>query len=147
MSKAPDFVEPFVGWKGLLADTEGNLYSPAWPTPWPVKEALVATCERKKHKPPAQKCTCGIHAVKTFEDLRDHHYNWGESEEGKIWVLAEINLWGRIRPGRIGYRAQYAYPKRVFVPVHKVQLPLAVRIRERYGVPIGIVDRFSGRRT
>jgi hypothetical protein len=49
-----------------------------------------------------------------------------------------------VRPGQIGYRAQLAYPKKVYLPAHK--LPLGAPIRGRYGVPIGIIDRFSGRR-
>lgn len=144
MSKSPDFIEPFVGWKGLLADAEGALWSPALPTPWPEREVLVATCERKTHAPPASSCSCGIYAVKTFDDLQAAGYNWWQIEGGKLWVIAEISLWGRVRPGRIGYRAQLAYPKRVWVPGNK--LPLGVRIRERYGVPIGVIDRFSGKR-
>ena len=83
--------------------------------------------------------------MKSFEDLHAHGYNWGETEAGKVWVVAEVSLWGRVRPGRIGYRAQLAYPKKVYVPAHK--LPLGVRIRDRYGVPIRMIDRFSGRRT
>jgi hypothetical protein len=60
-------------------------------------------------------------------------------------VVAQVSLYGLVRPGRIGYRASHAYPKKVYVPA--TALPLGVRIRERYGVTIGLIDRFSGRRT
>jgi hypothetical protein len=145
VSKTPDFIEPFVGWKGLLADAEGSLWSPAMETPWPTREPLAATCERKKHTPPATSCSCGIYAVKSFDDLLAAGYNWGQTEDGKTWVVAKVSLWGRVRAGRIGYRSQLAYPKKVYVPAYK--LPLGARIRERYGVPIGAIDRFTGRRT
>ena len=101
-SKTPDFVEPFVGWKGLLADEEGSLWSPQMPTPWPVGEPLAATCERKKHAPPATSCTCGVYAVKSFEDLHAHGYNWGETEAGKVWIVAEVSLWGACAQGGSG---------------------------------------------
>lgn len=145
MSKAPDLIEPFVGWKGLQANDEGGLWSPSNDTPWPEGEPLAAVCMRAKHAPPAASCTCGIYAVKTFDDLLDKGYNWGRAEGGRLWVVAEVNLWGRVRPGRIGYRAQLAYPKRVYVPAHR--LPLGALIRARYAVPLGAIDRFTGRRT
>lgn len=148
MSGSPDFIEPFKAWKGLRADSEGRLFSPMTTTPWPEGEALVATCERKRHTPPVTSCGCGIYAVKTFEDLHDAGYNWSYwsiSDDEKVWVIAKVKLWGRIRPGRIGYRAQFAYPEKVYVPGSK--LPLGVLIKRRYGVSVGIIDRFSGRRT
>ena len=144
MSKSPDFIEPFVGWKGLRADDEGNLWSPSLETLWPTGEPLMATCTRNEHTPPITSCSCGIYAVNSFEDLRERRYNWGEAADGRIWVVAEVSLWGRLRPGQIGYRAQFAYPETVYVPGHKLRL--GARIGERYGVPIRVIDRFTGRR-
>ncbi|MDQ3671476.1 MAG: hypothetical protein M3364_03430 [Actinomycetota bacterium] len=62
----------------------------------------------------------------------------------RIIVVAEIKLWGRIRVGRIGYRAQLAYPRKVYVP--GTHLTLGKAIRDRYRCEIGIIDRFSGER-
>jgi hypothetical protein len=143
VSNAPDFVEPFVGWKGLLADEEGGLWSPSRATLWPVGEPLLATCA-KKHVPPARGCMCGVYAVKSFEELRDGGYNWDQSHGGKVWVVAEVALYGNVRPGAIGWRAAKAAPQKVYVPAHK--LPLGVLIRNRYGVSLGIIDRFTGKR-
>jgi hypothetical protein len=96
--------------------------------------------------PAAAKCSCGIYAVKTFEELRGNHYNWEKLplDEDGVWVVAEIKLWGQIRRGLIGYRAQYAYPQKVYVPAHK--LTLARTIKQRYGCAIGVIDRFTGER-
>ena len=77
---------------------------------------MAATCTHTKHAPPVDSCSCGIYAVKTFDALHDAGYNWGEATNGRVWVVAEVNLCGRVRPGRIGYRAQLAYPKIVYVP-------------------------------
>ncbi len=56
-----------------------------------------------------------------------------------------VNLWGRIRTGTIGYRAEFAYPLKVYVPAWR--LPLGGVIRRRYACTIGIIDRFSGERS
>jgi hypothetical protein len=144
VSRTPDFVEPFVGWKGLLADEEGRLWSPSRDTLWPVGEPLLAKCG-KNHEPPAKGCSCGVYAVKSFEDLRGVGYNWGQSEGGKVWVVAEVALYGNVRRGATGWRASKAAPQKVYVPAHK--LPLGAQIKNRYGVSLGVIDRFTGRRT
>jgi hypothetical protein len=59
-------------------------------------------------------------------------------------VVAEVKLAGRVRRGQIGYRAQLAYPKKVYVPA--TRLVLGKGIKDRYGCAIGVIDRFSGRR-
>jgi hypothetical protein len=153
VSKTPDFIEPFVGWKGLRAAPSGRLYSPQVSTgenDWPPGAPFEARCDRNHaHRPPVKRCTCGIYALKSFEDLKQHGYNWNsvaasEAGEELLMVVAEIKLWGRIRVGQIGYRAQSAYPHKVYVPA--THLALKKAIRERYGCATGIIDRFSGRR-
>lgn len=152
MTEAPDLIEPFVGWKGLLADTAGSLSSPAVRADWPARKKFVAACDlHKAHKPPVKSCGCGIYAVKTFEDLKEHGYNMlGDREQTLYWpeqtyVVVQVALWGEVVEGRIGYRAQYAYPQKVWVPSNK--LKVGALIRERYGVKLGIIDRYTGRRS
>jgi hypothetical protein len=143
--KTPDYVEPFLGWKGLLADKEGGLWSPSFETLWPVGKPLLAQCKNKSHKPPVTGCACGIYALKTFEQLRDDGYNWSQQrDDGKVWVLAELALYGEVRKGQIGWRASKAAVQKVYVPAHK--LPLGAVIKRRYGVSLGMIDRFTGRR-
>ena len=154
---APDLIEPFIGWKGLLADPKGGLWSPQQTTRWPVGKPLIAKClnHPKIHKPPVASCGCGIYAVKTFEDLKHHRYNWGgpisinvptypEETEEKVWVLAEVALYGEVVPGRIGWRASKAAPQVVYVSA--MNIPLGGLIRKRYGVDLGLIDRFTGKR-
>jgi hypothetical protein len=139
--------EPFVGWKGLLARPDGRLCSPSRETDWPPRKALVAECDRKT---PFARCTCGIYATKTFDDLKRNAYNWGDtssplrggSSGGLVWVVAEVKLWGEVRRGTIGYRARYAYPETIYVPGHKWQLGRL--ISELYGCRLQFIDRFTG---
>ena len=146
MSRPPDYLAPFIGWKGLVVKPDtGALLSPARRVEWPARERFEATCS-KGHATPSARCTCGVYAVRSFEELAKAHYNWDEflPDADEVWVVAEIKLWGQIRKGAIGYRAQFGYPKRVYVPGHK--LALAQKIRQRYGCAIGVIDRFTGER-
>ena len=142
----PDYIEPFIGWKGLLADSDGRLYSPAVHTEWPAREPLVAKCDRSdSHMPPHPQCSCGVYALDTFETLRRHGYNWQEAAEpGERWVIVEVNLWGEVRKGQVGFRTHLAYPKTVYVPAHIYAIGNAIRLR--YGVPLRFIDRFTGER-
>lgn len=148
--------EAFLGWKGLLADEEGDLWSPSRQTKWPVGRWLRAKCDRPGHIPPVKSCGCGVYAVKTYDDLKAHHYHFqgpvggimsalGSTDEtGKVWVLAEVALKGEVVPGAIGYRAQKACIQTIWVPMHK--LTLGHKIADRYGADLGVIDRWSGKR-
>lgn len=141
----PDLIEAFTGWKGLLADKEGGLWSPSVETFWPVGKPLIAKCKQgASHDPPHTRCMCGIYALKDFEGLKKHGYNWGGKQGDMVWVLAEIALYGQVRKGRIGWRASKAAPQAVYVSA--MHLPLGSRIRARYGVDLGMIDRFTGKK-
>jgi len=136
--KTPDFIEPFVGWKGLLADDQGRLFSPIDHEEWPAGEPMVAD------RVPEARNSNGIYAVKTYESLKENQYHWQNEPNGKVWVLAELNLWGSIRRGQIGYCAEFAYPRKIWVSPR--QNKIGRLIRGRYDVPLGLIDRFTGRR-
>jgi hypothetical protein len=112
---------------------------------WPVGEPLVAVCDLgANHVPPHPKCSCGVYALDTFETLKVNGYNWADHDEAEHWLIAEVNLWGGLRKGQVGYRTHKAYPKTVYVPAYLWAIGNAVR--QRY-VPMRFIDRFSGRRT
>jgi hypothetical protein len=148
---APDYSECFVGWKGLLADSEGRLFSPSRRVEWPANEALVAECDLfANHNPPHPQCGCGIYVVDSFETLKAVGYNWGDHDESEQWLIAEVNLWGKVRKGQVGFRATRAYPKRIYVPAYLWEVGNAVR--QRYSISMQFIDRFAsdrftGRRT
>lgn len=95
-----------------------------------LRWALVWVVE--PHVAPDENCRCGLYAV---DDVR--------AVPGGA-VLGRVNLWGKIVPGTQGYRAQYGYPKDLFVLCHAGKLGKGeVRLRdvlaEKYGVPVKIV--------
>jgi len=59
--------------------------------------------ELSEHEAPLESCLCGIYAAKDLETLR-RVLNGG-------LIVGEVYLWGKVIPGELGYRAQYAYPK------------------------------------
>ena len=138
----PDLIEPFVGWKGLLADARGVLFSPRGDE-WPPNQPMVAD------KKPSAGNGNGIYAVIDFESLKKNAYNWRAATEmpgeKHVWVIAQVALWGDVRKGVIGYRAEFAYPNKVYVPAQ--QLLLGRVIRDRYGCALARIDRFTGRRS
>lgn len=57
---------------------------------------------------PEQDCTCGFYAFNAVELVHEHGYLM----EG---VIAEVWLWGTVHRYTLGYRAQFVYPKRLWV--------------------------------
>jgi hypothetical protein len=136
--RAPDYARPFVGWKGLIAHPDGSLWSPSFPTQWPAGEPLVAENYE------TGKTGAGIYFLKTLEALLEHGYNWQEGDTEDVWVIAEVSLWGRVTVGAIGYKAERAYPKKIYVP--GTRLRVGRLAADRYGCDLGLIDRFTGRR-
>jgi hypothetical protein len=146
----PDYIEPFIGWKGLLANPDnGQLCSPRGHH-WPTGEAFVARCDLAgSHEPPHPKCSCGIYAVETLATLIRKGYSWSEQgfldprkPDSQLWVVAEVKLWGEVRPGAIGFRTHKAYPAMVYVPAHRWRI--GQRVADLYDCRLGYYEPFSG---
>lgn len=134
----PDAIEPIVGWRywSLNGGRLGSLVQ-GRDTPWRVgvrkeakccspfstlREASETELEAsetettaelppeledveflREHQAPLESCWCGIHAAKDLDTLR--------KVAGPGPIVGEVYLWGKVIPGELGYRAQYAYPK------------------------------------
>jgi preprotein translocase subunit YajC len=75
---------------------------------------------------PNRNCTCGIYAAKNIEHLRQLGYRG-------YGVCGEVYLWGNVVEHTFGWRAQFAYPKNLVLPVHLLPFTLAelnVRVNE-----------------
>ena len=109
--KIPDYISPVVGyrvwrWKETgLQSLNGE--------PWLPGQQLEARCrvapaarhvEEALNEVPHRKCTCGIYAAKNSEHLRQIGYADGG-------ICGEVYLWGTVVEHKLGWRAQYAYPK------------------------------------
>lgn len=147
------YAEPMVGWRewAVYIAPDGtpslkSLYgdSPGSGILWPHRERLAAVCDSyhsawpltTRHDAPAPvwNCTCGIYG-RSKEEPR----------EGAYPVWGEVFLWGKVIRHSAGYRAQFAYPKRLYVdaPTASLLYPdlLAAQLSEAYGVPCEVRER------
>jgi hypothetical protein len=85
-----------------------------------------------QHQAPGKDCHCGIYAYKRSVPLED---------SDKPYVAGEVNMWGRVIEHADGYRAQFAYPKRLFVVDGGERAQhIAVALGLAYGVPCEVWD-------
>ena len=107
--RVPDLIEPLVGWRGWRV-RDGRLWGVHYPAAWPSGEPIAAYCgSLKDHDAPGEGCNCGVHAAKDEEGLR-LNYLFGLPD-----VYGKVNLWGRVAVHSRGYRAEFGYPRELFV--------------------------------
>ncbi len=113
--------EPIIAYRSwrLVETPEGVpiLYSAVQDYCWPPYEAAHGDPEG----------SAGLFAFKKLEDALS--FADGTS------VLGEVSLWGTVVEHAGGYRAEFAYPKRLFLPPSWDPAAI-VRIEETYGVPV-----------
>jgi hypothetical protein len=112
--------ECLVGWRGWELAMPHYLTTGGAPiTVWMPGEATEAICRVFRYRPneehsadqriPADNCQCGIYAFKTPYKLRQDNY-LNQSLLGEVW------LWGKVIECTMGFRAEYAYPKALYLP-------------------------------
>ena len=154
--RAPDLAEPIVGWRyWRLARDRRKLSSLTGHTQeWPPNKAFAAICRYARrdpsdfrfryagggkpaaHEAPTEGCTCGVYAARDLKNLRAKMlYGLG------LMVVGEVSLWGKVIPGTRGYRAQFAYPRRLFVVQRTVDWDQSRTVAALgvYGVPVEVV--------
>jgi hypothetical protein len=104
----PDYVSPVVAYRAWLLGPYGLLSLNG--EFWPPNQKLQADCKRSVngHTPPNGDCSCGIYAAKSFDQLRRIGY-------AELGVCGEVYLWGTVVEHKLGWRAQFAYPKTLVV--------------------------------
>jgi hypothetical protein len=153
--RIPDSIEPLVGWRYWRLDDAGRLASlgdvgfswqPGEPyraycksgqrDPYDFRHRYVSGLVTEWHDSPEERCRCGLYAARSLEDLR------GQLLTGlALGVVGEVFLWGKVIPGQLGYRAQFAYPKRLYVMrrTHDSDRGELAEGLEPYGVPVDVV--------
>ena len=69
------------------------------------------------HELPHSDCTCGVYAAKNIEHLRQFGYE-------RRGIHGEVYLWGTVVEHKLGWRAQFAYPKSLFLPPDTIPFTL-----------------------
>jgi hypothetical protein len=106
----PDYISPIIGYRVWRWDDAGLRSLNG--KPWSPCKPLAAKCGAGKahdaHEVPQTDCTCGVYAAKNLEHLRQLGY------EGR-GIRGEVHLWGTVVEHELGWRAQFAYPKTLFL--------------------------------
>jgi hypothetical protein len=128
--RIPDYVSPIIGYRVWRWEAAG-LRSLNF-VPWIPGKAMGARCRvvygvkvngqleaaDGMHDAPQMNCTCGVCAAKAVEHLR-------QSGCERCGVFGEVYLWGSVVEHQIGWRAEFAYPKTLCLPLDT--LPLTLR--------------------
>ena len=158
MITAPDFAQPFVGWRVWLLSREPEgfrLKSLVHKVVWQPGEPLDATCLRRRsylswvrepaeHEPPDEGCECGVYA--TQPELLGEYLCLGPIDRPLACAFGRVALWGTVLECERGWRASSAYPHHLYLPAEALarhgQAPdeIALHLCD-YEVPVEIVDR------
>lgn len=138
----PDGIEPLVGWRYWRAG-EGWLCSLNKFKTWPAGRPLRAQCPlAMDHGPlPGEQCGCGIYAAIDLPTLKELVQPDLESP----LVVGEVSLWGKVIPAELGFRAELASPRRLWVVNDSVATPegpadASLALAARYGIPVEPCD-------
>lgn len=149
--KIPDYLEPLVGWRAWSnVNREGHLVPlVSVHQVWPKRIPAQAMCECcKQFAKPSMHNQIGFYAFKKVIDLLDEtvvqnrfHNRYGNYVFGQVYMwgtlvecgqrVAEINNDTGYRNEVKGWRAEFAYPKRLMTE----NADLAAQLQDDYGVP------------
>jgi len=142
--QVPDAIDPAIGYRVWIV-RDSTLYSFARnKIMWQPDMPFEAVCDQHDHAVPDPHCSCGTYAAATFNRLFDMGYTKTPGDglfaapPGEVTIAGQVNLWGGIVPGQYGWRAQFAYPRKLLVPYShwKIAKPIA----ERYNVPFKLYN-------
>jgi hypothetical protein len=138
----PDGMEPLVGWRYWRVQSFA-LSSLTRSVQWPAMNRYEADCRliARHGAIPAAECHCGIYAAKDLDTLKE----LATPNVRLPLVVGKVALWGRVIPAERGYRAQYGYPRRLWLvweSLEPLEHPGAQRIElaAAYGVPVQFCD-------
>jgi hypothetical protein len=131
---APDYAEPVLGWRLWLVVADGGylwLESLLYATRWSPHRQLEARCIPHRrcyfcspreleafatHPAPDADCECGIYAAASPATLAPYIDSTYPGRTALERVLGRVRLWGKVIECERGWRAEHAYPERLYVP-------------------------------
>jgi hypothetical protein len=129
IGSVPDFIEPLVGWRAwkvwatpFPSDSCPGLTSVVLNKPWTPRRKVTAEhnydlavrCRGLLDLD----CSCGIYAFKDLEAAFAYAVRVRDRFVGiaNDVALGEVSLWGRVVECEHGFRAQFAYPRHIYLP-------------------------------
>jgi preprotein translocase subunit YajC len=126
----PDYISPVIGyrvwrWNATgLKSLNGEPWLPGRPLAAGCRAAARGTifgrakAGHDAHETPHSACTCGVYAAKTIEHLHQCGYK-------RFGIHGEVYLWGKVVEHERGWRAQFAYPKTLFLAAETIPFSLS----------------------
>jgi hypothetical protein len=150
----PVYAEVSIGWRAWQVAQYDTWAPPKLKsvthsgTYWMPRRVCEAVCEKQEagrtsrrrgkweaHTVPGETCSCGLYAASDLAHLKKLGYNaYHDIKPGHVKVIGSVSLWGKVIPGSQGWKAQFGYPKELFVPYEAWRL--VEPLRELYGVPV-----------
>lgn len=97
-----------------------------------------------EHDIPVSRCSCGIYATNDPELAAEYLYLYSDVHQPRVLhrAIGLVWLWGSIVEGESGWRATFAYPKRIFLPRSQRRSDVeALRSGlSDYGVPVELLE-------
>ena len=156
LRRAPDFaeaIETWRVWRVVLDDGRYKLSSVFKPALWEPGEAVSANClrsslvpgwlrRRPRHEAPEESCECGIYGAGL--DQLSQYLAGVHMHPTLVRVLGRVSLWGTVIECERGFRASFAYPLHVYVPLDAGgrDTPPAEKLARTlgdYGVPVELL--------
>lgn len=87
----------------------------------------------ERHSAPHEDCRCGIYGAKDLDTLKSI-----TCPPENVFVVGEVDLYGKVIPGKMGYRAEKAR----IVSLYGVNLEAFtfLALENYYGIPVGVMD-------
>ena len=153
--RAPDAIDPIRAWRVWLPSVEVDgtvmlcsLTEAGGGARWAAGDPLRASCPTGEHEAPRGECTCGLYAHKSWASASLQ----ARGVSGA--VVGEVQLWGRVIEHERGYRAQFARPCALWLPVvFAAQSPRIEDVVDalsrrsalnHYRVPVGLFNDRTG---
>lgn len=139
---APDRVGVEVGYRAWRVQEIGGqllLASISRPDVWHPRSVVEAACDRSAHAAPRAGCSCGVYAAHSLAQLLDMRY--ADFADHDSVVTGEVSLWGTVVAATQGWRGQWAYPRRLFVPYERWRC--VAPLRSTYGVPVVLANTLN----
>lgn len=123
----PDYVQTLTGWRGWKVKDE-KLHALGTNTIWTPKKAARAKCNASgSHRAPQKACKCGYWSFKSMDLITAALADYVDSVD----VVGTVEIWGRVIECENGYRAEYAYPKELWLLKPELE-----SLSWTYGVPV-----------
>jgi hypothetical protein len=128
--RAPDELGTVTGWRAWRVNRH----------PEPDGQVLLHSVSMGYFWVPFDNCTCGFYCARTLQHLRTMGYHtYNSAIDGDVTIVGRVANWGKVIPGTQGWRAEYGYPERLYVPF-EVARSIARPLADTYGVPVELLN-------